>query len=269
MNISFATTAYRESCRENNNGANLIGCISSALACADIHEIVVVNDYPKDEQFLRELLAPHEKVHLFHNATNLGVFLNKLEAISRSTGDWVITCDSDNKHSVSLLKRLVTECHRTAPDTWLCPSFGMPEFDYRHLCGNWGKSAFRHFINLSLATCCLNTGNQTVHRDSFVDVFGAYRNNKTWHLSMPNPLNLSQTALSEESWYLAYNANDSQLLCETWMQAGGTLAVTPGYEYLHHHSSQEDSNFSRAPESKWRLGEAICEYFRRAFSNGA
>jgi glycosyltransferase involved in cell wall biosynthesis len=266
MKISFATTAYQESRDGNSRGGNLLRCISPAISHESICEIVVVNDSPEDKGFVDDLLGHLPKVRVFHNQQNLGVFLNKIEAICSCTSEWVCMCDSDNYFPPQLLSLLAKTCETAREDGWILPSFGKPNFDYRHLAGNWSAGDIGKFLQLPMSQCCLNTGNQTVHRDSFANVFGSMRLKRQWHTEMPNPMRVRNNQLVREEWRLSYNACDSMLLCMTWLQSEGYLSVLPGYQYLHSYDTSDASNFSRAPETKWKLGESLIEYYKDAFS---
>ncbi len=260
--ISFAVTAYQEM-SHGNKGAHILRCIRPAQAHEAINEIVIVDDGSDDFAALRTLLQGEPKVRLFRNASNLGVFGNKLEAIGRASGDWVITCDSDNVMDAGYLDRICHTCEAADRiDTWYCPSFARPHFDYRHLTGNYDLAGFRDIIDTPLAECLANTGNQTVRRTSFMEVFERFRGER-FDLMMPNWFDLPQPEREKHHWRLVWDACDSFIFNLLWLQAGNRLQVVPGVHYDHYVNANDgSSSYERAPVEKTRLSEMLAQHLR-------
>lgn len=94
------------------NGERYVGAqIDSILASTyQDFELFIYDDGSKDNtiSILREYEQQHpDKIHVFQNETNLGVTVNFLQAISRTTMDYVMLCDQDdvwkpNKIAVTL-----------------------------------------------------------------------------------------------------------------------------------------------------------------------
>lgn len=255
MPISFAVTAYRETLRPQNR-PRILECLQAAQAHEAIEEIVVVDDGSPDYEQLAELLDGQPKVILYRNRTNRGVFGNKLEAIARATNDWVITCDSDNVMGADFLDWIVRTDRR--PDTWYCPSFARPDFDYRALVGDRDIASITHVASHPMFRCCMNTGNQTVHRGAFMDVFGQYRDKRA-DIMMPNWLGLVPHVREEHHWRLVFDACDSFIFNLTWLMAGNRMCIGEGLEYQHYRTSDPESNYARAPASKSQLEAKLFE----------
>jgi len=257
MKISFAVTAYQETTR---GGPSILKCIEAAVRHRDIAEITVVDDASEDYDGLKQVLDNVPKVALFQNEQNLGVFGNKLAAVSRATGDWVITADSDNIFTGQLLNRIVAALKDEK--TWYSPCFAKPKFDYRAYVGRWDCSNISELIEAGgMAHCLLNTGNQTVHRQSFMDVFGRYLNQRA-DLLMPNYLNIPEAKRSDRYWMDVFNACDSLVFNYEWIKSGGTLEVVRGFEYKHFWTGGSDSNYNRAPAEKGQLNEVLLDLLK-------
>lgn len=266
MTTSFAVTAFNEMAEENQRGGNIMRSIESAQAHDDIREIVIADDRSGDFSHLQGLMfgetsgkvkmfgEASSKVKLFHNDKNRGVFGNKLEAVARCKGDWVINCDSDNYMSPEYLDLVLTM--PKDPDTWYCPSFAKPQFDYRQLVGNYGLGDMTQMFTHPMAGCCMNTGNSVVHRESFMEVFGKFLG-KRFDLMLPNYLN--RTVEQRESHYdrLIWDANDSFIFNMEWLSAGKKIQVAEGMEYAHFYTSGPASNYARAPVEKTALNKAL------------
>jgi glycosyltransferase involved in cell wall biosynthesis len=218
-----------------------------------------VDDGSEDFDTLRAHLNAEEKVRLFHNAQNRGVFGNKLEAIAQCRHSWVINCDSDNYMGLPYLDLAASLAKD--PRTWYCPSFAKPEFDYRELVGRWHLANIEELLEKPLAECALNTGNQIVHRKSFMKVFGGYRGRR-FDLLQPNYLELPTSERTTHRHRLVYDAKDSLIFNMEWLFAGGTLEIVPGLEYDHYYTSGPESNYARAPEEKDKLNDILIATLR-------
>lgn len=254
---SFAVTAYNEMSDGHLHGGRLLSCIQAAQNHDAIDEIVIVDDASQDAIGLAEFLHREPKVELYCNEENRGVFGNKLEAIASCKNDWVITCDSDNAMDLGFLDWVISEAKDS--QTWFCPSFAKPQFDYRGLVGEYSLENLGDIIDKPMFGCCFNTGNQTVNREEFMRVFGRYRGKRA-DLLMPNYLNAS----CPESLHsrLVFDANDSFIFNMEWLLAGNRLRICEGLEYDHYYTSGPDSNYARAPKEKGLLNAALMERLR-------
>jgi glycosyltransferase involved in cell wall biosynthesis len=266
MSISFAVTAYNEMTEGRQHGGRLLECIQAARSHPAVGQIVIVDDGSEDWQELAEFLDRSlgrkgwGKVKLYRNAQNLGVFGNKLEAVALCTGDWVVNCDSDNLMDANYLDMVVSL--KKNPDTWYCPSFARPEFDYRGLIGRWDLASIQDFLPRDFSECCLNTGNQIVHRESFMKVFGGYRGRR-FDLMLPNYMGLPVDERTKHHWRLVFDAKDSLIFNMLWLSSDGVLEVVPGLEYSHYYTSGPESNYARAPAEKDKLNGVLIGELKR------
>lgn len=263
--ISFAVTAFNEMSPGRLGGGRILACVAPAQAHPGVDEIVVVDDGSDDFPQLQQLLQGYAKVHLHRNMPNRGVFGNKIEAVARSRGDWVITCDSDNVMDKDFLDRVIH--HDRNPYVWYCPSFARPNFDYRHLVGSYDRVNIGPMIERPLAACAINTGNQTVHRETFMQVFEPYRGNRA-DLILPNWLRLSDEERPKHYWRLVFDANDSCILNMLWLQAGNALTILKGLEYDHYYAAGPEGNYTRSPIEKEKLGLILLDELRRLSRGG-
>ena len=256
MKVSFAVLAYNESDPTRAKGERLLRSLSAAREHPDIDEIVVVDDGSDDYLWLLRLLEKVPKVKLYHNETNLGVFLNKIEVVARSTGDWVIVSDSDNyKNATHIDKALSLSLD---PDVWYCPSFARPAFDYRHLTGEYSLETIGSLgLMQQFTRCCLNTGNQLVHQQTFMGLFSRYQGTNYWLNMWRHFPDVPLAERSTHYWRQVWDANDSMLFNMLWLCAGKRLAIVEGLEYDHYLCKDDASNYNRSPAEKGPLGDAL------------
>jgi glycosyltransferase involved in cell wall biosynthesis len=260
MKFSFAITAFNEFSSGRNAGEYIKRCLKIPSIHPLVDEIVVVDDASECGPKLKQLLLSFPKVRFFSNNENLGVFGNKLEAIAQCKNKWVINCDSDNSMSIDYIDRAYNSLGKS--DTWLCPSFARPKFDYRHLVGLYSIETIKGLLQRPRGDCLLNTGNQVVHRENFMLVFGKYRG-KRFDLMQPNYLSLSEEDRNKEHWRQVFNAYDSFIFNLEWLKAGNKIHVVDGLEYSHQYSRGEASNYARAPAEKANLAKRLEEELKR------
>lgn len=256
--LSFAVTAYNEMTEPQRFGQRLLDCISAAREHPAVGEIVIVNDGQAGLDELTAILKGMPKVQLFNNDTRQGVFTNKIEAVARCSGDWVINCDSDNVMDTAYIDH-VANLERD-PMMWYCPTFAKPQFDYRRLAARWHIDSIRFggFFDAKIAACAINTGNQVVNQTEYMRVLGRFRGVRRFDLMLPNYLGLSEEKRRTEDMHLAYGACDSILLNIEWLKAGGKLEFVKGLEYDHAvHVDASGSNYDRAPVEKERLASIL------------
>jgi glycosyltransferase involved in cell wall biosynthesis len=255
--ISFAVTAYNEMSEGRLHGQRILDCIRAAQDHPAVDQVMIVDDGSDDYDQLVEKVfhcPRYGVVTIYQNNQNLGVFGNKLEAVAQCTGEWVITCDSDNVQDKTFIDKIVSL--EKTPDTWYCPSFAKTHFDYRGLIGEYSLGTIAEMMEKPLAACALNTGNQTVHRGRFMEVFGKYRQQRA-DLMMPNWLNLTADQRQEKYWRLVFDACDSFIFNMEWLTSGGKLHVVEGLEYDHYYAAGPEGNYTRSPEEKGKLGELL------------
>lgn len=239
--ITLAVTAYKESDRGNYGWIK--ECIAPAVRSEMVREIVVVNDGTPDFSELEANLRDIPKVRCVQNPENLGVFGNKVQSVIHSTSEWTLMCDSDNIMGDAFYAALqaIPEWN---PHTLYSATFARPNFDYRQLNGTWNLGTISKYVNKPLFCCAINTGNQLVHRESFLEAmepFGVYR----FDLKLPDYFGVGDR--SDVRWRLIYDAADSFFINKVWMEAGRSIEFVPGLEYDHRHHA---SSWARAPEEK-------------------
>ncbi len=262
MSLSFAVTAYNEMTENRAHGKRILGCLHAAQEHTAIDEIVVVDDGSDDyPRLLVAITGAHiTKARVSRNVVNRGVFGNKLESVARCKNDWVIMCDSDNTKDKAHIDKVLSL--PLVPDTWYCPSFARPDFDYRHLVGEYDLAGFQRIIDQPMFECACNTGNQVVHRKRYMEVFGTYRSERA-DLMMPNWLDIPEAERSTIHWRLVFDALDSFIFNMEWLSAGGRLAIAEGLEYDHFCDGSTTSNYNRAPEEKTALAAKLLQELKR------
>ena len=258
MSVTFAVTAYEELSKRRSNGALIRRCLRSAQDHPGIDEIVVVDDASLDVDGLRTILKDFPKASIFRNETRLRVFGNKIEAVLRSRGDWVITCDSDNMMDRAFIDMAI-EATAGPSSACFCPTFARPHFDYRDMRGSWDRHGIRVIAKHPRFGCFINTGNQTVHREAFAKVFGEYRG-KPLSSFMPALLGTGQ-GYPDAAW----DGNDSRIFNWLWLRAGNILVAESGMEYEHAVSDQPGNYVECARDQRCsQIGRVI----DRMFSEG-
>ena len=222
-----------------------------------IDEIVVVDDHSDDFDGLKSLLDSFPKVTLHRNDRNLKCFGNKIEAIARSTSEWVITCDSDNIMGIDYLD--IVTSNAKLPSSWYCPTFARPLFDYRRVIGVWNASTIHTIAHDPCFCCFINTGNQTVRREDFVRVFSSYRG-RALSSFMPDLAGVGR-GYPDSIW----DGNDSKIFNFVWLKSGGQLVAHCGLEYDHTVNDSEPGNYvlcARDPRCG-EVGQVIDSLFTR------
>lgn len=179
-----------------------------------IDEIVICDDHSDSEHFRRltDLLfilsqtKDASKVKLFRNEKNLGMSLNKREAVSKAKNEWVALIDSDNIIPVEYFDSL--------PEFWymnkhlIChPELAEPEHDYSQFTEEIITSInAKDYLHHREFRCLLNNCNYIVNRDEYLRV---YKYDET----------------IKESDTIYFNT--------LWLEAGNAFYVVPGMKYHH------------------------------------
>lgn len=234
MKTTFAVTCYNEGLRGNYQW--LLECLREPLIHRDIDEVLIYDDGSADPRELMNHLPSDGKVTTVFGGTNMGVYAAKIEAIHHSSGDWVITMDSDNRMEKGTMDALISEARNAPRNAWILPSFAMPLFNYESLVGEWTIDNIHRAIGIHPFDCWINTGNQTVNRREFMCVFEDHRGD----------------VLTD-----AEGATDSTMLNDRWLRCGGILRCPSWFKYHHRVGTGKASNYVRAPHDKTRLQKDI------------
>lgn len=207
----------------HNRFALLLESIEQVLDDERVSEIIISDDASDKDVFnaIVEHYKPYPKVKVHRNLTNQGVYQNKYTSVVLAKNDWIIVADSDNvfdKRYLDTLFALPEWDKRVA----YSPEFGKTQFDFTHLSGKMINkhnvaSLFRekHFESL------INLMNYFVNRSEFIRL----------HDNSMEPI-------SADSIYKNY----------LWFEAGNSLYVTPGLQYVHrvHKGSHYVNNCGRS-----------------------
>lgn len=207
MEISLCLTTYQRTDLLYESYSKVIDhpLISEVVIVDDCSEISIWNDLKNN--------CIHPKIKLFRNEKNLGMSLNKKEAISKASNEWAIILDSDNilypEYLDALEKTWLSDENRAhyGEDVILHPSFAEPEHDYRQWDGVLiDKGNAKNFLHKAEFRCLLNNSNYVVNRDEYLRV---YKYDET----------------IKESDTIYFNT--------LWLEAGNAFYVVPGMKYHH------------------------------------
>jgi glycosyltransferase involved in cell wall biosynthesis len=204
MNLTLAITTY-------NRTELLFRSFEKVVDDPRISEIIIVDDRSDLNIFeaISTRLKRIEKVRLYRNNKNLGVYHNKHMSVKMSSNEWVIVFDSDNVIDKTYLDALEFVAGRDglSKDIVYTPSFARPKFDYRHMAGKYiNRMNVGRFFREAQFDCLINTMNCVVHKASYLEVY--------------NP---DTEPAAADSAYFNYR----------WLQNLGQLYVVPGMEYDH------------------------------------
>lgn len=177
-----------------------------------IDEVIIVDDCSDIEKYrwLQENCR-HPKIKLFRNGQNLGMSLNKCEAIKLASNNWCILFDSDNVMDVNYLdalERCLSDDTPLIDEFIYCPDFARPNFDYTKYAGrSYDRDSAGSLIKEGgMAKCLLNTCNFIVNRNKYLEV---YKHNE-------------DVRGADTIWFLYL-----------WFAAGNSIYVVPGMQYDH------------------------------------
>ena len=151
------------------------------LENALIAEIVVSDENGNDVAKIRDAFGEHPKLRLYKNNTQLGPFLNKLQACSHANNEWIVLMDSDNFADVDyfIAAKAYLESHigdqkniilapsdASSNDKWPNLNFShLSGFVYKH--GTFAENKKREYqvkqTNLP-STILANTGNYVINK---------------------------------------------------------------------------------------------------------
>lgn len=153
VEFSLAITTY-------NRADRLIPFVKKYETYSDLKEILIMDDCSNDwTAFNNEKWS--NKVIIQKNGVNIGAYKNKLNVLSKTSGEWIILFDSDNFFEASFLEVLKGQSPLDE-DVIYCPSKAAP-FDYSNLSNltidksNWNEICKRE-------QCFVNTGNMCLSR---------------------------------------------------------------------------------------------------------
>lgn len=204
-----------------------------------ISEIIIVDDCSHISHFqeLVRLTDPFgPKVKIYRNSENLGMSLNKVEAIKKASNDWCILFDSDNIIDSSYLDALngylLLPNNLELPENIIfCPDFAKPQFNYQCYSGNLLSSYnINQFLRESEMGCLLNTCNYVVNKNSYLEVF-----------------EFNPEIMGTDTLWFNY----------LWLKSGKDFYVVPGMQYQH--EVHDGSEWLKHASYNLKKGEEIIE----------
>jgi hypothetical protein len=146
-----------------------------------VGEILIVDDHSTEESFAylqnlaKELNNP--KIKILRNEVNLGMFKNKIHAISQANNEWLILLDSDN----TLTKKYLDSIFKVQSwdlKTMYCPSFAWPLINNESISGmtyNMNNLKNKLIHNSTTIKQFLNLGNFFVNKTEFTTAVDGYK----------------------------------------------------------------------------------------------
>lgn len=140
-----------------------------------VAEILIVDDCSKLDsyEYLKNFVSRlgSEKMRIIRNKINLGMFKNKLYALSQAKYDWSILLDSDNTLQKSYIDSIY-KINNWDVSTMYCPSFSWPLLNNETLSGK--EYLFKDIRELLIHNSrvikqFLNLGNFFVNKKEFFD----------------------------------------------------------------------------------------------------
>lgn len=195
MKFTLAITHY-------NRYELLKECFPAGL---ELDEILIQDDCSKKDQIEKIMTDPHfYGCNLRANVKNIGMSMNKAQAIENSRNNWVVIFDSDNRINQSYFEFIPKVLD---PKVIYCPEFAVPEFDYTAFSGiRYGKHRVKELIKLKGFEAHLNTCNYLVNKKNYLEVY------------QHNP----EMKATDTIWF-AY----------LWLKAGYSFEIVPGMQYFH------------------------------------
>jgi glycosyltransferase involved in cell wall biosynthesis len=222
MNLSLAITTF-------NRYELTIESFAQVIDDPRIDDIVIFDDCSTDgsHEKIRKHFSDNTKVTVLRQKKNVGMSLNKHDAIAAAKNEWCIIFDSDNIIGPDYLdaffnlaidgEALTIYNQITNIEKFIfCPDFAKPEFDYGQFkignggigirAGIYAARQCAHEIKNDSFNCLMNTCNYIVHRDNYLETY------------QYNPNHIA----SDTVWH---NYNH--------LKSGGLFVVVPGMQYFH------------------------------------
>lgn len=223
MKLTLAITVY-------NRWEMLLESFAGVIDDNRIDEILIMDDHSDDEYWkkIKDLPSYNPKIKVVRQLTNRGMSVNKRDAILNSKNEWVIIFDSDNVIGKDYLDAVWTKS--TDPKIIYCPSFAMPNFDFREFEGSeYDGKLTAKYIKKPMFNTLMNCCNYLVNRSFYLQ---CWKENK-------------EMKGSDTIWH-AFNH----------LQAGGVFVVVKEMYYMHrvHKGSgfaeNMEYNLSKAEETR-------------------
>lgn len=198
-------------------------CWESFRAVAEddrIDDIVILDDASTDGsgEWLRLKFMGIEKIRVVSQAINVGMHVNKKDAIKLAKNEWVIIFDDDNKIGPDYLDALfaVENVFEEKAEIF-APEKGLPHFDYSEFSEHSiHRNNIREYADKKMFGALLNTSNYVVNRDFFLE---------NWTFN-------SEIKGTDTVWHALSHLKNF-----------GSFYIVPGMHY--HHLVHKDSGFMK------------------------
>jgi len=198
-----------------NRGDRIHRPLANIIADPRVDEILIVDDASEPVQYEAlcrnvKKLDHQGKVRIYRQEKNLGVVRNKLDAVRRAKGKWMILLDSDNTIFRNYLNQIFA-MPSWDPKVKYCPSWAFPYFSFRRLVGE------RIDFNRAAELCrdltlrrvyIINDGNYFFNRQEYLDQLSILEN-------------------------LQNDVADVMVANYLWLSRGNSLEVLGGAFYMH------------------------------------
>lgn len=193
-----------------------------------VGEILIVDDHSEESSFsyLKELVKKinNPKIKVIRNEVNLGMFKNKIHAISQAKHDWVVLLDSDN----TLTKRYIDSIYAVQKwdtNTMYCPSYAWPLLNNESIAGEtYTLESMKDMLihNSNIPKQFLNLGNFCVNKNEFLKSIEEY---------------ITCTPHAADSIFINY----------VWLSKGNSICIPKDCRYIHRVNS----------DSTWKIQNNI------------
>lgn len=202
-----------------------------------INEIIITDDKSKDINKLKNILKHinSNKIKLFENDVNLGVFNNKLEAVNKCNNEWCILLDSDNIYDKNSIDKIfeIKEWNNNLIYTpsWARTFPGIPSnlLNYKNFANKIiNKDIYLNEFNNLNFECLINTCNYFLpvknYRKCMKDIIKTYDREKMDSL-------------------------DSAILFTEWLYKGYNFFTVT--DLIYHHRLHKNSNYMLSGSKKY------------------
>lgn len=243
-NISVAIPYY-------NNSQFMKETLSPMINDDRISEIIIVDDKSNDLDKLIKIILELKcnKIKLYKNDKNLGVYLNKLKSVSLCSNKWTILFDSDNILDKTYIDTLYSaypwnDKYIYAP-AWAnaLPDYA-PNLDYR----KFDNTLFdaKKVIDTRSDTrfgCLMNTCNYFINVKNYTNCMNKYKDNYNYYI---------------------ISSLDSKTLFTDWICNGNYVYVLK--DLVYRHRVHPTSNYTLADKSyenrvHYILDKKVYDYF--------
>ena len=232
MLISIAIPYY-------NNSRFMEDTLKYIVTDPRITDIVITDDSskPEDLKKLEEIIKPYPQIKLFKNNTNLGVFPNKMKALSKCSNKWAVLLDSDNMLEKKYIDAIYQEKKWNenmvyAPE-WAktFPGNHSSMLNYKWLSNKIiDKTKVMQLRSNSKFKCVVNTGNYFLNVKNFI-------------------YTMDTSALKFDD---SMSCIDVFYANHIWLMNGNKIKIVKGMEYSHRlHKSSTYTVKSKSKQKYW------------------